>query len=135
VDQYGSGTLQLGPKTYTVHSDPAESGGVEFGAIYDPSELHVECLAPWPADVELVELPASAAQPCFDGHLTRRAVYDVDEGVPTPLLSRDMQLEAPAKENKRQVTCMPVGDSRLVGNGNPHQNYQHTQISVRFSAV
>jgi hypothetical protein len=45
VDQCGSGTLRFGPKTYTVYLDPAESGGVERGAICNSSELHVKCLA------------------------------------------------------------------------------------------
>src|SRR5690349_12155098 len=29
VDQYGSGTLRIGSAVYTVHSDPALSGGIE----------------------------------------------------------------------------------------------------------
>jgi len=136
VDQYGSGTLRIGSAVYTVHSDPALSGGIECGIIYDDSETHVNCVAPWPAaGPELVELPTSATrQPCLDDHLSRRAAFELDEvAADAPFTSRDVHPESPAGQSgKRQVTCMPVPVTRLVGNGNPHQNFQHTQLSVRL---
>lgn len=133
VDQYGSGTLRFGSAVYTVHSDLAFSGGIECGVIYDDSETHVDCVAPWPAGSELIELPANATrQPCLEEHLSRRAVYETDQGTNAPLISRDSHPEAPVGQSKRQVTCMPNPVSRLVGNGNPHQNFQHTQLSVRL---
>lgn len=143
VNQHGSGTLQFGSKTYTVHSDPGVSGGVECGTIYDDTELHVECVAPWPAGIELVELPAAATDSCFDDHLTHRAALglgedsrDVQVG---ELLSRNVEPRGPGGHARRQAgsggtfNCNPTQTSRLVGNGNPHQNYHHIQLSVSAS--
>ena len=133
VDQYGVGKLDLGPKTYTVHSDATVSGGVECGVIYDDTELHVDCLAPWTADFQLVELPVNATLPCFENHVSRRSAYGMDEEVYEPFVSGEV--EARQAGSIGSITCNPIARTRLVGNGDPHQNYRHTQLSVSFSAV
>ena len=133
VDQYGIGKLEFGPETYTVHSDATVSGGVECGVIYDDTELHVDCLAPWTADFQPAELPANATLPCFENHLSRRAAYGLDGGIPEPFVSSE--IEARQAGSIGGNTCNPFPISKLVGNGNPHQNYRHTQLSVSFSTV
>jgi hypothetical protein len=140
VNQFGSGTLQFGATAYTVHVDPALSGGAKCGAVYDDTELHVECVVPWPAGTELVELPADATQPCFDDHLARRTVFGLDGGSRDvqlgDLVSRDVEARGPGGHARRQAgsigpfNCNPSQTTRLVGNGNPHQNYHHIQLSV-----
>jgi hypothetical protein len=130
VDQHGIRKLEFGPKTYTVHSDATVSGGIECGVIYDDTELHVDCLAPWIADFQPVELAANATLPCFENHLSRRAAYATDEGIHEPFVSGE--IEARQAGSIGGSTCGPYRISRMVGNGNPHQNYRHTQLSVSF---
>jgi hypothetical protein len=138
VDQYGSGKLQFGPKTYTIHSDATVSGGVKCGVIYDYAELHVDCLAPWTADSKFVELTTNTTLPCFHDHISRRNSYGLDETRNKHSVPRATHPEAPIELDSRQAgsiggsTCNPYQVSKLVGNGNPHQNYRHTQISVSF---
>ncbi len=126
VNQYGAGKLEFGGKTYTVHSDATVSGGVECGVIYDDTELHVDCLAPWTADFQPVELPANATLPCLQTHLSRRAAYGMDGGDDEPFVSGEI-------EARQAGACNPIARTRLVGNGDPHQNYRYTQLSVSFS--
>ncbi|KAK5657172.1 hypothetical protein OQA88_3229 [Cercophora sp. LCS_1] len=134
VDQFGIGELRLGPKTYKVHSDASVSGGITCDTIYDDSELHIDCVAPWTSDIEPSELPADATQACFEDHLTRRAAYGLDGDVSEPLAPRDAR-ETETRHHRRQAgsiggsTCNPYKVTRLVGNGNPHQNYHNVQIS------
>lgn len=143
VDENGAGTLAVGSKNYTIHEDPKTSGGISCARMYNDVESFMTCAVPVPVSLLMTSKRKGTA--VSSGHGRKKTCFNSKE---TPSLHRAYnailaQNEAPAITNvtrknerlpphKRQV---PVCDNwtpgtSMVGNGNPHQNYLNTQLSV-----
>jgi hypothetical protein len=132
IDDFGGGKLSIGANTYDIHQDALVSGGIECGVVYDDSTMIIDCVAPWTAGPLPRALPANATQPCFADHMDGRASYGLDSGSSEPFAVRDLSQVEAARQQRRQTTfCSVYPNYELVNDGNPHQNYQYTQISVR----
>jgi hypothetical protein len=134
LNQYAQGNVTIGSKVYVLHEDPAYSGGIVCTAVYDNHEAHVDCDdIPWTAGSMPTALPAKPSSTCLKDHLVRRASFGIDaEYVDERSLNSGVLNDL----GKRQAggggggTCGWNHYVTKVGDGNPHQNFRHTQISV-----
>ena len=131
VDEQGGGYFTVGDKKYQVLSQP-ENGPV-CTRIYNGDIAVVECTG---VSYEVPEGAATSAEDCFS-HEENKAAF-------RSLMSRSdgvHSASAPSKQpvmpsfhsrilGSRQTTCISNTDVTKVGNGDPHQNYLHKQISV-----
>ncbi|KAF4549538.1 Hypothetical protein D9617_21g097590 [Elsinoe fawcettii] len=137
VDDKGVGILRLGDKTYNVHTDRDQSGGMKCTRMYTPQQALVDCMVPWQGDLGLVK-----RSPMKDA-ATLRAEMNVGvlpafQDLPSHS-KRDIAMPFPyhdltpppifneTRHSKRQCEPWPVQDTVIHGDGFPHQNYFHQQ--------
>lgn len=145
VDAEGAGTLQIGTQNYVVHDNLTISGGVECGRISSPMELIINCLAPVPKALPLAPIRKRGnLKNCFSRVTApveledmRQAFQANSSDLTPPQLGRQLEqrgiLQNETSLSKRRFGCgISRGDTRMVGNGNPHQNPLHIQLSVSF---
>lgn len=149
LDSNGAGNLTVGPNTYRVHENPEHSGGIKCMRVYDQDESYVICdNIPLPASLQLNPIAKRDNAGCFTQTINARGLQKVAEALhfnedsfPTEdHFSLDGQFETaslatlePEKslEERQFGPCNQwVKKTQLVGNGNPHQNYWHKQLSV-----
>jgi hypothetical protein len=141
VNDYGAGNLSVGQQTYAIHDKPEISGGIVCGRIASPDEVIVSCRVPISAPLQLKSLDNGGLQNCFPRgplelsglvrELESTSTNDTawSENGPSPL----HKAEAPDLY-KRQGACGPWTERTIrVGDGNPHQNPLHIQLSVKIS--
>jgi hypothetical protein len=133
LEQDGSGFFTVDNKKFEVLSKPGE--GPVCTRIYDDAIVIVECTG---VDYDIPEGAATSAEDCF-AHEDNKAAF-------RSLKSRSENLHragpaAPAEQptmpsfhsrilGSRQACLFTNHNVKLVGDGNPHQNYHHKQLSV-----
>jgi hypothetical protein len=131
VDEHGGGSFTVGDKRYEVLSQP-ENGPV-CSRIYNGDIAVVQCTG---VDYDVPEGVAPSAEDCFS-HEENKAAFRSLRSRSDNMQSASAPAEQPTMPSfhsrilgRRQTTCISNTDVVKVGDGNPHQNYLHKQISV-----
>ncbi|RAK94345.1 hypothetical protein BO79DRAFT_261412 [Aspergillus costaricaensis CBS 115574] len=104
----GNGSIIAGPSTFTVHENVEHSGGIICYRMYDEYEsllLHLRPVAESTHIMDTLPIPFSQenlTQPAHEGELEQRQISPCSMWYPA---------------------------TKLVGDGDPHQNYYHKQLS------
>jgi hypothetical protein len=140
VNEQGAGSLSVGPQNYTIHDDAEISGGIVCGRAASNDEVVVSCEVPVPSSLKLQSLSKRDLQDCFPRgpvELSRLlAALESDSTVTSTNVAASSVPEtrdiAAGAVGKRQGNICGIwtSNTRLVGNGNPHQNPLHIQLSV-----
>lgn len=150
VDDNGAGTIRIGDKTYAIRDREDKSGGIVCGRVVSDNELVVSCHVPIPSSTPLQKLRRRDLASCFPkgGHVDlstllatfeRNSTAEWDNINNDPPVVAEAEAEAPAPEatanitrsiGRRQIYCNVKKGTRRVGNGNPHTNPLHIQLSV-----
>ncbi|KAK4119692.1 hypothetical protein N657DRAFT_603964 [Parathielavia appendiculata] len=139
VNEQGAGTLSVGPQTYTIHDQVEYSGGIVCGRVASPGEVVVSCQVPVPSSLQLHSLNKRDLQDCFphgpvelskvvEALESEGAVTSANDTVSSVTETQDVAADA---ADKRQYNPCSIWSSAtiMVGNGNPHQNPLHIQLS------
>lgn len=151
VDGDGRGTITIGAREYIVHENPEVSGGISCDALSSPSEVLLSCTgAALPRPRRLRPLAQRDLAACFAEPLSlEAALAGLDRGAsaPPPFSAADQAFNMTQAEidalveadadavalARRQYGCaIWTPSTRRVGDGNPHQNPYHAQLSVRW---
>ncbi|KAF0331288.1 hypothetical protein RB213_001369 [Colletotrichum asianum] len=135
VDRTSAGTVTVGSTTYKIHEKKEISGGIVCGRLFDGGESVVSCDIAVPAGMSL-----SRRHECIpDGETTmaralrvRKPEQDLQARyiAPIPFLtSGETGTNTDKREIGKRQGCYPQKWTELVGDGNPHQNYYHSQIT------
>ncbi|KAK3331342.1 hypothetical protein B0H66DRAFT_587557 [Apodospora peruviana] len=152
----GAGNLTIGAHTYAIHDDVNLSGGISCGRISSPGEIMIKCLVPLSGDLasaELAPLNKRDLASCFQKSFDLLQVMSSLEGGTEMTAASELQ-EFTAEHEvelgqdaidieghnhtgtlaQRQGTRLCETSPRIhfterVGNGNPHQNPRHVQLS------
>ncbi|KAH7263798.1 hypothetical protein BKA59DRAFT_490108 [Fusarium tricinctum] len=117
VNEAGFGNFTVGDASYLVHSKADWSGGPECSRVFNPGYALVQCSG---VDWDPKDLVESDATKCFEGSQTNGELQSLQKRSEP----QDSELEA------RQFQCSSwITRTDLVGNGDPHQNYFHKQLS------
>jgi len=131
VDAHGGGHLTAGDAKFEIKSQP-EAGGPVCTRIYNGDIAVVECTG---LDLDVPAGAATSAADCFKHEHTKaafRSLMTRSDDVADATAHVD-EPEMPAFHSRiqgRQTTCISNTDVVVQGDGNPHQNYLHKQISV-----
>jgi hypothetical protein len=132
VDSHGGGSFTVGDKKYDVLSQPAD--GPVCSRIYNDDIAVVECTG---VDYDVPEGAATSAEDCFSHEESKTAFRSLKSRSADMYSASTAPAEKPAMPSfhsrilgSRQTTCVSNTDVTLVGDGDPHQNYLHKQISV-----
>jgi hypothetical protein len=140
VDERGAGSVTVGAKTYKIHENVDISGGISCGRITSAAEFMIDCVVPLSGAVLLAPLSKRNLANCFPEGPVELA--EVMRGFATqPTLGPDSAappaLEMPSNGTeglsdieKRQGCSTTLKSTERVGDGNPHQNPLHIQLSV-----
>lgn len=132
VDESGGGTLTIGSTTYKVHENPEISGGITCTRVFNDVEMYMTCTATVPSSLQLTPISKRDSTNCFQSgspglQMTANAMLN---GAAPPPAGNITARKAEAI-NKRQAPCGSwTGETQIVGDGNPHQNYLLKQLSV-----
>ncbi|OBU00747.1 hypothetical protein VE01_01192 [Pseudogymnoascus verrucosus] len=145
LDSNGAGNITLNGQSYMVHEHADFSGGITCTRMYSDADSFVRCSIKVPNSLQAKPLSAENSKACFTrgtldmettsnifaARLAGSKEYDLSE------ISLSTS-EHPPKSNVRGTSgangppdCAWHSDVVLIGNGDPHQNYLHTQLSVR----
>lgn len=144
VDERGRGNLTVGGSTYLIHENVTYSGGIVCGRMFNRAEAAVSCTVAVPADLPLQPLSRLDIAECIPNGLNSLA-KTIQLATSPPSGPMD------AGHSRRQVgppgwhdpdttpqphhdpPCFdpsPPGTTQRDGDGDPHQNYHHLQLSV-----
>lgn len=133
LDENGAGTLAVGNHMYIVNEDPETSGGITCGRTYNDVESFILCAVPLPTSLPLTPISNGEKASCFNSGNTPsleaafRSILAQNKAPETGMTDID---DLPML-HKRQTACGQwSSDTQVVGDGDPHQNYLHTQLSV-----
>ncbi|KAH7263769.1 hypothetical protein BKA59DRAFT_449962 [Fusarium tricinctum] len=141
VSENGAGNVTVGDNTYRIGD--GDAGSIACGRISEQHELIVNCVVPVKGlGADPKPLAKRSLRECFpDGPLEVAKAMDVFEGkvdgeIPSEVLSQVSELSQKeiddavkaAGLSKRQCGQW-FTQTRPVGNGNPHQNPLHIQLS------
>ena len=134
-DDPSNGTISVNGKDYRFGWSADESSPW-CGRAYGGGVVELDCAVPMKGDFKAVT--AGPAENCFsrdyapfDINSKSMALLGFTNGVPVesaPAKGEDDSEERSLDLGKRQ--CSVGGFTTLVGNGNPHQNYYHSQLTV-----
>ncbi|KAI8237974.1 hypothetical protein K4K57_002919 [Colletotrichum sp. SAR 10_99] len=138
VDRTGAGTVTVGSTTYKIHEKKEISGGIVCGRLFDGGESVVSCDIAVPASMAFQSL--SKRHECIPGGETTMAralrIRNPEQELqtryiaPIPFLtSVETDTNTDNREIGKRQGCYPQKWTELVGDGNPHQNYYHSQIT------
>ncbi|KAF2830289.1 hypothetical protein CC86DRAFT_433967 [Ophiobolus disseminans] len=130
VDQHGAGSFNVGDKKFSIQSQP--QAGPVCTRIYNGDIAVVECTG-----VNLTfDIPAGVAKSadCFLHEHVKAAFLSLkSRSVDIDDATAHEQPEIPPFHSRilgsRQTTCVTNTDVSVMGDGNPHQNFLHKQIS------
>ncbi|OBT50139.1 hypothetical protein VE04_09639, partial [Pseudogymnoascus sp. 24MN13] len=143
LNSNGAGNITLNGQSYMVHEHADFSEGITCTRMYSDADSFVRCLIKVPNSLQAKPLSAENSKDCFTrgtldmettsnvfaARLAGSKEYDLSE------TSLSMS-EHPPKANVRGTSgangppdCSWHSDVVLIGNGDPHQNYLHTQLS------
>ncbi|KAF5975483.1 hypothetical protein FCOIX_7669 [Fusarium coicis] len=128
VDDTGTGNFTVGDASYLVHSLPEWSGGPACSRIFNPQYTLVQCSnVTWDStDVVKEKADGCFADSATDGEL---------QSLQRRSLSHEMHSRGGELE-KRQTFCSGwFTRTTLVGDGDPHQNYFHKQLSENINCA
>ncbi|CAL5868549.1 uncharacterized protein PFLUO_LOCUS2776 [Penicillium psychrofluorescens] len=132
LDENGAGTLAVGNHMYIVNEDPETSGGITCGRTYNDVESFILCAVPLPTSLPLTPISNGEKASCFNSGNTPsleaafRSILAQNKAPETGMTDID---DLPML-HKRQTACGQwSSDTQVVGDGDPHQNYLHTQLS------
>ncbi|KAF7556449.1 hypothetical protein G7Z17_g1443 [Cylindrodendrum hubeiense] len=114
LDDDGSGTFTVGRTKYTAHSNPEKSGGPACSKKYNGEVALLQCAG---VDWAAKNISTTAVTGCFQ--------YDDSDITFAHLEGRKPAVK---RQEKRQICHADYG-TRLVGDGDPHQNFYHKQLS------
>ncbi|KAK3938466.1 hypothetical protein QBC46DRAFT_440464 [Diplogelasinospora grovesii] len=107
VDHTGAGMLNIGTNSHWIHENATLSGGITCGRMYNDMETFISCDVTLPTSV-LLRLQANSLGP-----------------YPVLLL-----LQTPMHE-----TAMRTDTTFMIGDGDPHQNFFHQQVSQNMNCA
>lgn len=127
-------SVTVGDKSFTIAQMSRD--GVSCSRIYSPDVAVVECSG---LQIEIPDAAQSAdcfvdedAKASFLALKSRSLAMRAPIKLPTPSEhSSAITNYSPSSLRARQIGCGISGGTELVGDGNPHQNYLHKQLSVR----
>ncbi|RBA17472.1 hypothetical protein FPRO05_02196 [Fusarium proliferatum] len=128
IDDTGSGNFTVGDASYLVHSLPEWSGGPACSRIFNPQYTLVQCSNVTWDSTDVVKDKADA---CFSDSTTDGELQSLQRR------SLSHEMHSPGAElEKRQTFCSGwFTRTRLVGDGDPHQNYYHKQLSENIDCA
>ncbi|KAF5011964.1 hypothetical protein FDECE_1970 [Fusarium decemcellulare] len=126
LDENGRGNFTVGDSRYLVHSKPEHSGGPQCSKVFNPEYALVQCSG---VSWEAKDVVESKATECFQSEGTHGAMKSIQRRTQGhEMHARSAELE------ERQYQCSGwTTSTTLVGNGDPHQNYYHKQLSETIS--
>jgi hypothetical protein len=131
VDEHGGGSFTVGDKKFAVLSQPED--GPVCSRIYNGDIAVVECTG---VDYDVPAGSATSAEDCFsheENKMAFRSLRSRSEDARSASAPVEQPPTMPAFHSRilgsRQTTCISNTDVVLVGDGNPHQNFLHKQIS------
>lgn len=142
VNERGHGYVTVGTTQYLTHSNITLSGGIICIQMYNDQEHTTSCDVPLPSGLVPALVTRGAAN-CIPGGMTslghiqlllaRRSASDavpvsVEES--NPLAIRDNAVRNDNKTLDARLLCTRTLWTEKIGDGNPHQNYLQTQITV-----
>lgn len=141
VDENGGGSFTVGDKKFAVLSQP-EAGHPVCTRIYNGDIAVVECTG---VDYSVPAGTATSADDCFKHEANKMAFRSLSTRS-GDVQNAGQQSEQPSNQpsmpsfhsrilGTRQTACISNTDVTLVGNGDPHQNFLHKQISVSSSLI
>ncbi|KAF5628128.1 uncharacterized protein FTJAE_9003 [Fusarium tjaetaba] len=128
VDDTGSGNFTVGDASYLVHSLPQWSGGPACSRIFSPQYTLIQCSnVTW----DSTDVVKDKADGCFADSSTDGELQSLQRrSLSHEMHSRGTELE------KRQTFCSGwFTRTTLVGDGDPHQNYFHKQLSENINCA
>jgi hypothetical protein len=134
LDKSGAGSLTVGDKTYVIHEDPKISGGITCARIYNDAESFTICSMQVPASLPFTSIDGEK-NTCFNsGEIPslQRAYSSIlaqNEGHAMRNITQKNERSPPRKRDPYGI-CDNYDTTWLVGDGDPHQNYLDTQLSV-----
>jgi hypothetical protein len=134
LDRNGAGSLSVGDKTYAIHEDPKISGGITCARIYNEAESFTICSMQVPASLPFTPINDGEMGKCFNsGEIPslQRAYNSVVAQNEGHAMTNVTQKESPSPRKRDPYgICENYQTTWMVGDGNPHQNYLDTQLSV-----
>lgn len=131
LDQIGRGFFTVGDKSFEVLSNAKE--GTVCNTIYDDAIAIFECTG---VEYDVPEVAATSAEDCFS-HEDNKAAFRTLKSRSESLHLAGAPVEKIAMPSfhsrilgSRQSCVFSKYKTKLVGDGNPHQNYLHKQLSV-----
>lgn len=134
------GNITVDGTIYKIHSDPAHSGGISCGSIYSADESFFDCEVHLQlSEADLTPLDPAVLRICFSkperGTFSGAMQNMMTSPGFTPTTTPQVNVKNETSLDKRwDMGC--GGTSRhaeLVGDGNPHQNWLHKQVTVRIA--
>ncbi|KAG9255765.1 uncharacterized protein F5Z01DRAFT_699546 [Emericellopsis atlantica] len=117
VDENGFGNVTVGTDSYLAHSKVEYSGGIVCSKVYNEESAVVEC-----HDIDW----DPPADPVVEADCHENA--EVDD-LASHVSARSASPASHLEERDPQIVCTSSSSTELIGDGNPHQNYRHQQIS------
>lgn len=123
-DENGHGSLKYGSEKYKTHSMREHSGGITCDKIYNDDVAHVECKVPSQGS-HYTPLGKNETNNCFAEHPIEHHFRLHKQASEVPV-ERSIPLE-----KRFGPVCVPprVRLVERVGDGNPHQNSWHEQLT------
>jgi hypothetical protein len=130
VDEHGGGFFTVGDNKFAVTSKP--ENGPACHRIYNNDIAVVECTG---VDADVPTGMIASEDGCFS-HEENKVAFRSLRSRSEDVLNASLPVEGPSMPafhsrilGSRQ-SCISNTDTTLVGDGNPHQNFLHKQISV-----
>ncbi|KFY33804.1 hypothetical protein V494_07306 [Pseudogymnoascus sp. VKM F-4513 (FW-928)] len=144
LDPNGAGNVTLNGQSYLVHEHADFSGGITCTRIYGDEDSFVRCSIKVPNSLQTKPLTAENTKACFtrgtlDTETTSNAIvarhagskeYDLDETSLSMSEHRPNSFVRGTSSANGPPDCSWRSDVVLIGNGDPHQNYRHTQLTI-----
>lgn len=124
VDGNGFGRLEYAGTIYEIHQSPSISGGITCTKTYNDQSAQVDCVLPWKSD--------HAHQGSSLDNLDHCVLPYIQS---TWLSSQQHTTMIQTKRQPPTDICDCNHETILVGDGNPHQNYLHKQLSVSVYTI
>ncbi|KAH7152104.1 hypothetical protein B0J13DRAFT_255304 [Dactylonectria estremocensis] len=130
VDARGSGHIAVDDKEYKVVGDRDMSGGISCTKMYNEKSTVVECSIPWRDSFDdWTVLSADEVEECFSEESAARR-RNLPSAFSSRIASSHFVSDSSPALDKRQGGCAYSVwyDTRLIGDGDPHQDYFHKQV-------
>lgn len=144
IDENGAGNITLGSDTFVVHEDATLSdGALACTRMYNQEQAFVNCKALVPTTLQL--MPLLKRENCFakrSDSTVHGSGFDLEQislAVANEPVYNEVAMAQPVVEaldvapiTKRQPDPCDrfTRGTDMIGNGNPHQNWFHQQLSV-----